>query len=207
MQRESIKKLMEVVNESVENIPRFNRELRTHYTLMVIGIPNVGKSSLVNAIRKVCAGLSAPAKVGPTPGVTRAVQEKVRIQSSPLIYLLDTPGILMPTIRDTDVAMKIALCETVLQHRVGSDLIADYLLYLMNKTENFKYMKLTDMQEPTDDIKKLLFEIAIAQRLVKPGSDRKLALDTTKACERFLDDYRMGRFGCQFMDWEFLENS
>lgn len=130
-QHEAIETLMRLVNRSLENTMRFNREIKTDYTMMVIGkfftnfesifwkkliflgIPNVGKSSLVNAIRNICVNLSSPARVGARPGVTRAVQEKVRIQASPLIYMLDTPGVVAPKISDVDVGMKMALCETV----------------------------------------------------------------------------------------------
>ena len=50
------------------------------------------------------------AKVGSVPGITRAMQTKIRVSDDPLVYLLDSPGILMPNIKDMHVALKLSLC-------------------------------------------------------------------------------------------------
>jgi len=64
--------------------------------ILVVGMPNVGKSSIINSIR-LSLGRSQPAKVGPLPGVTRSLSG-FKISESPSAFLLDTPGIMLPKI-------------------------------------------------------------------------------------------------------------
>ena len=67
---------------------------------MIIGIPNVGKSTLINHIRRGNLRVKNNAlRVGNKPGVTRALENKVKVSEEPLVYLLDTPGIMMPNIK------------------------------------------------------------------------------------------------------------
>lgn len=107
----------------------------------MVGIPNTGKSSLINALRTLNLRKSGSATpVGNRPGVTRAVMNKIKISESPLVYLLDTPGILIPDMKSLEASMKLALCETVVENTVGPVRIADYLLYWLNKTGNFQYV-------------------------------------------------------------------
>ena len=48
--------------------------------------------------------------MGNKPGVTRSVLEKIRVHNSPLVYLIDTPGVMMPNIRDKEMGLKLGLC-------------------------------------------------------------------------------------------------
>lgn len=57
-----------------------------------------------------CVPLGRATSVGNLPGVTRSVLTRIRISDSPLVYLIDTPGIMMPNIRDMHIGMKLALC-------------------------------------------------------------------------------------------------
>ena len=84
---------------------------------MVLGLPNTGKSSLINALKLAAkqagqlGGAEAyhkRAKAGPLPGVTRHLSG-FKVASSPLAYLLDTPGILAPNLGDDVTALKLAL--------------------------------------------------------------------------------------------------
>ena len=89
-----------------------------YYSLLVMGIPNVGKSTVINRLRNVYLGKSGRATVtGPKAGVTRAVLEKIKICEHPRqIYLFDTPGILEPSFHkleteaDKEALMRCALC-------------------------------------------------------------------------------------------------
>ncbi|KAJ2687513.1 Mitochondrial GTPase 1 [Coemansia spiralis] len=79
------------------------------FSIMVVGMPNVGKSSLINALRRTGVNRGKAASTGAKPGVTRAVSSKIRVFDKPPIYLLDTPGVMMPHIPDTMTAIKVAL--------------------------------------------------------------------------------------------------
>lgn len=101
---------------------------------MVVGIPNVGKSSIINALRGQNLGKHNQAvKEGNRPGVTVRVQNKVKILDKPPIYILDTPGVLSPTSRNVDDTMKLAICDLILESATKPDFVADYLLYWLNK--------------------------------------------------------------------------
>lgn len=89
-----------------------------NYSLLVMGIPNVGKSTVINRLRNVYLNKAGRAAVsGAHAGVTRAVMEKIKICESPRkIYLFDTPGILEPSFHqleteaDMEALMRCALC-------------------------------------------------------------------------------------------------
>ncbi|KAG8544066.1 hypothetical protein GDO81_023132 [Engystomops pustulosus] len=83
-------------------------------SIMVTGIPNVGKSSLINALRRTHLKKGKASKVGGEPGITRSVLCRIQVSENPLIYLLDTPGVLSPRIESVETGMKLALCGKAL---------------------------------------------------------------------------------------------
>ena len=105
--------------------------------VMVVGVPNVGKSALINSIHRI-ANSRFPvndkmkrARVGPLPGVTQDIAG-YKIASQPSIYVLDTPGVLVPSIPDMETGLKLALTGAVKDSVVGEERIAKYLLSLLN---------------------------------------------------------------------------
>lgn len=141
--------------------PRFNRSVKTEFQIMVVGIPNVGKSSLINTWRSTNLGKKKSAVTeGARPGVTVRVQNRVRVLDRPPIYVLDTPGVLSPSTRNVDEVMKLALCDLILESATNPRYVADYLLFWMNRTGDFSYTKHLEIPGgPTDDIDKLLLRI------------------------------------------------
>ncbi|KHJ82193.1 hypothetical protein OESDEN_18115, partial [Oesophagostomum dentatum] len=132
---------------------------------MVVGIPNVGKSSFINTWRSFNMGTKQSAVIeGARPGVTVRVQNRVRVLDKPPMYVLDTPGVLSPATRNIDEVMKLALCNLILETATNPRYVADYLLYWMNRTGDYSYLKLLEIPgEPTDEIDKLLLRICIAK--------------------------------------------
>ncbi|XP_062286533.1 mitochondrial ribosome-associated GTPase 1 isoform X2 [Scomber scombrus] len=158
---DSIKKLVPMVMDIIKSHPRFNRDENVDYCLMVIGVPNVGKSSLINSLRRTNLKKGRASRVGGEPGITRAVLTKIQVCERPIMYLLDTPGVLPPKIESVETGMKLALCGTILDHLVGEDIIADYLLYSLNRQEKFSYVEKYNLEKPSDDIQQVLKRIAV----------------------------------------------
>ncbi|PWA25958.1 hypothetical protein CCH79_00001598 [Gambusia affinis] len=187
---DNVKKLVPLVMELINTSDRFNRDENRDYCLMVIGVPNVGKSSLINAMRRTNVKKGRASRVGGEPGITKALLTKIQVSERPLMYLLDTPGVLPPKIESVETGMKLALCGTILDHLVGEDVIADYLLFSLNRLGRFgyefeflecclhimpvvfftvwvfvcRYVEKYDLQEPSDDIQHVLKRIAVKLR-------------------------------------------
>ena len=88
------------VIELIQASDRYHRAANPDSNILIIGIPNVGKSSIINLVRSGNLRVKGRAlRVGNKPGVTRALETRVRVSDEPLIYLLDTPGIMMPNIK------------------------------------------------------------------------------------------------------------
>ncbi|PNY03253.1 mitochondrial GTPase 1-like protein, partial [Trifolium pratense] len=86
--------------------------------VMVVGVPNVGKSCLINSIHQIAQSRfpgkekNKRAAVGPLPGVTQDIAG-FKIANKPSIYVLDTPGVLVPSISDIETGLKLALADTL----------------------------------------------------------------------------------------------
>lgn len=81
-----IKSVIPNVCKLIQNSERYNRSEETEYQLMVIGIPNVGKSSLINALRAKHLRRSKATKVGGLPGITQSVLTRIKVSSAVMLY-------------------------------------------------------------------------------------------------------------------------
>ncbi|XP_014838031.1 PREDICTED: mitochondrial ribosome-associated GTPase 1 isoform X2 [Poecilia mexicana] len=204
---DNVKKLVPLVMELIKTGDRFNREENRDYCLMVIGVPNVGKSSLINALRRTNVKKGRASRVGGEPGITKAVLTKIQVSERPLMYLLDTPGVLPPKIESVETGMKLALCGTILDHLVGEDVIADYLLFSLNRLGKFGYVEKYDLQEPSDDIQHVLKRIAVKLRktqrvkaITGVGNITVTIPNYTAAAYNFIRAFRKGELGQVLLD-------
>jgi len=151
-----LRRLIPLIQKEIASSCRHNRSENMDSCLMVIGVPNVGKSTLINVLRQKYLLKSDAVRVGAAPGITRSVGFKVKISDDPLIYIYDTPGILTPKVPSVEDGMKLALCANIPDKEVGIELVADYLLYWMNKHERFEYVNFLDCGSPSDEISEVL---------------------------------------------------
>lgn len=114
--------------------------LYPYMCLVVIGPPNVGKSTLINKLRERGVRGRSTLEVGPNAGVTRTVQTRIRVSLDPPIYLVDTPGIFEPHLSHPINALKLALTGALKDTRIEPIDAADYLLYRMNATSHSKHI-------------------------------------------------------------------
>ncbi|OAY40405.1 short integuments 2, mitochondrial isoform X1 [Manihot esculenta] len=131
--KSSVKKLLELVEFKLKEV--ISRE--PTLLVMVVGVPNVGKSALINSIHQIASSRfpvqekMKRATVGPLPGVTQDIAG-YKIAHQPSIYVLDTPGVLVPSIPDIETGLKLALAGSVKDSVVGEERIAQYLLAVLN---------------------------------------------------------------------------
>jgi len=211
--KESCPGLKAVIKNSVELITsseRYNRKEAVDYNLMVIGVPNVGKSSLINALRGTHLRKRHSLIVAPYAGVTKNVHERIRVSISPSVYLLDTPGIMNPNINSMDTGMRLASCATFKDHLVGEEIVADYLLYLLNKNQEFGYVSALGLETPTDNIHELMIHIAVQRNLrlkIRDSQGSYREKPDFKACAQiFLNHFRHKDFGPILLDKDLLND-
>lgn len=188
----------------VEESKRYNRAHEQEYAAMVIGVPNVGKSSLINRLRNKHLKKSNATLVGGIAGITRSVLNRIKISEKPPVYVLDTPGILTPCVKDAISGLKLALVGCLQDHLVGPQVIADYLLFWLNKNGRFEYVRKLGLDRPSDDILEVLTVSAVRMGRSKSlrRFDGKMITrpDFNYAAEQFLRVFRTGELGRVCLD-------
>lgn len=122
-------------------------------------MPNVGKSSLLNAIRSAGVNRGKAAFTGAQPGVTRKIASGVKIvdpnpeMDQEAVYLVDTPGVFVPYVPDAESMLKLALVGAVKDTIISPTTLADYLLFHVNKHNTQLYQ---EYWRPTNDVIELL---------------------------------------------------
>ena len=155
-----------------------NRPVRA----MVVGIPNVGKSTFINSYAK-----RACAKTGNKPGVTKGKQW-IRINKT--LELLDTPGILWPKFEDQTVGLRLALVGSIKDEILNNDELAFELIKFMKVNYAGILSERYNIDETIAD-EMVIYEIAKSRNCLLKGNE----LDISKASRLLLDDFRSGMLG------------
>ena len=175
--------LRSVLKEKVERnaAKGMNKPLR----IMIVGIPNVGKSTLINQI----SGRKG-AKAENRPGVTRGKQW-VTVNSG--LLLLDTPGILWPKFEDPNVGMMLAYTGAVKENVIDTEELACKLFELLNRFYPDTLKERYKIELPVETPGYELLEAAGRKRgyLMARGE-----INTERMAKVLLDEYRAGKLGC-----------
>ena len=155
-----------------------NRPVRA----MVVGIPNVGKSTFINSYAgKACA------KTGNKPGVTKGKQW-IRLNKN--VELLDTPGILWPKFEDQMVGLRLALIGSIKDEILNIDELAVELMKYLKQAYPGVLAERYNVEEVEDNVE-LLCAIAKSRNCLSKGNE----LDYSKAAVLLIDDFRTGKLG------------
>lgn len=183
-----IKKIYPLVQEACkEKLERDRKKgiLNRPVRAMVVGIPNVGKSTFINSFAgKACA------KTGNKPGVTKGNQW---IRLNKTLELLDTPGILWPRFEDQRVGLLLAMLGSINDEILNREELAWELLKLLQKRyprilqERYGIETEDGKEEPTA----MLQQIARIRSCLMKGGE----LDVSKAAGFLIDDFRSGKLG------------
>lgn len=180
-----MKSLTNVIQEACkEKIERdrkrgiLNRPLRA----MIVGIPNVGKSTFINTyVGKACT------KTGNKPGVTKGAQW-IRINKN--VELLDTPGILWPKFEDQEVGIRLAYIGSIKDDILNVQELALRFIEYLKQTYPGTIAEVYKAEENRESYQ-ILEQIAVNRQCRLKGDQ----LDYDKAAAMLLDDYRSGKLG------------
>ncbi|MDD2216983.1 MAG: ribosome biogenesis GTPase YlqF [Eubacteriales bacterium] len=164
--------------------------------IMIVGVPNVGKSSLINRLMG-----KKSAKIGDRPGVTRGKQWLVLENN---MQLLDTPGILWPKFEDPQVGLNLAFCGSIRDEILDTSTLALELIQFLAKNYTEDLLKRYNLSEMPDE-EELLDEdgmeisqglalmnaISLKRGFILPGKK----IDYERAGRTILDEFRAGLIG------------
>ncbi|NLJ97737.1 MAG: ribosome biogenesis GTPase YlqF [Tissierellia bacterium] len=156
-----------------------NRPIRA----MIIGVPNVGKSTLINSLSK-----RKGAKVGNRPGVTKANQW-IKIKGN--LELLDTPGILWPKFEDEDIGLNLAFTGAIKDELLDVETLAIKLVEKLNKISTSFIERRYNIDVGNKSSYELINDIGKKRGCVIKGGE----IDFTKTSNLILDEYRKGLIG------------
>lgn len=189
-----IRKIEEIMKEDLENSSQKGR-IGKKIKVMILGIPNVGKSSFINRIAK-----RNTAQVGNRPGVTR---QKQWIRINEKIELLDTPGVLWPKFESEQVGLNLAYTGSIKEEVLEKTEIAYNLLkfllenYRNNVCEKYKITneyieEIMSKDQPENyNIYEIMLEIGRKRGCMVSGGN----VDEEKISKIILDEFKNGKLG------------
>ncbi|MDR1320752.1 MAG: ribosome biogenesis GTPase YlqF [Gracilibacteraceae bacterium] len=154
------------------------------WRIMVVGIPNIGKSSLINRLTG-----GAQAKTGNKPGVTRGPQW---IKLRDRLELLDTPGILWPKFEDEETGRKLAATGAIRDEVFDTEELAEWLLRFLRRHYSDRLRACYGGEPPADS----LDSVGRRRGCLTRGGE----VDTLRTAQTLLKEFRAGKIGRVTLD-------
>lgn len=151
--------------------------------MMIVGVPNVGKSSLINRMTG-----KKSAKTGDRPGVTKGKQW-LGLENG--MQLLDTPGILWPKFEDPKVGLNLAFCGSIKDEILDTASLALELIKVLQKDYPALLAERYKLEELDEDALVNMENIAVKRGFILPGR----RIDYERCARTLLDEFRGGRIG------------
>ena len=179
---ENINRLLKAL-ESEQDKRNAERSVKRPLRIMIVGVPNVGKSSLINRLTGKRSALT-----GDKPGVTKGKQW---LTLSNGMQLLDTPGILWPKFEDPDVGLNLAFCGSIKDDILGVQDLGYELIRVLGE----RYPDLLKERYKLDEISEETIEnmdnIALKRGFIMQGK----RIDYERTGRTVLDEFRGGKIG------------
>ncbi len=177
-----IKQLLSLLS-SIEDEINEDRVRKKNLRIMIVGIPNVGKSSLINRL----TGRKST-KTGDKPGVTKGKQW---LTLSNGMQMLDTPGILWPKFEDAHIGMNLAFCGSIKDEIMDIESLALELIKVLGNDYGENIKKRYKLEEISDDALENMDNISRKRGFIFSGS----RIDYSRCARTVLDEFRSGIIG------------
>ncbi|MBO7662383.1 MAG: ribosome biogenesis GTPase YlqF [Clostridia bacterium] len=179
------KELLDRIDKNTREITEkaLLRGMKKTIRAMVIGVPNVGKSTMINRLRG-----NSIAQTGDRPGVTRASQV---IRVTPYLELMDTPGLLWPRLDDQNAARRLCYIGTIRDETVDLYALTAALLEELKTLAPQALAERYHLKDLSGDSAKLMEEICRGRGWLLKGGEA----DLERCCNVVLDEFRGGKIG------------
>ena len=177
-----MKELLRIL-ESMEKAKNEGSAVKRPYRLMIVGVPNVGKSSLINRLTG-----RRSAKTGDKPGVTKGKQW---IKLANGMQLLDTPGILWPKFEDPKVGMNLAFCGSIKDEIMDLPTLGMELIGYLGEHYPEMLMERYKIPEIGETPLETMEAMAVKRGCILPGK----RIDYERIGRLVLDEFRAGKIG------------
>ena len=179
---ENINRLVRAL-EAEQDIRNAERSVKRPLRIMIVGVPNVGKSSLINRLTG-----KRSAMTGDKPGVTKGKQWLTLTNG---MQLLDTPGILWPKFEDPDVGLNLAFCGSIKDDILGVQDLGYELIRVLGERYPELLRERYKLEEISDQAIENMDNIALKRGFIISGK----RIDYERTGRTVLDEFRGGKIG------------
>ncbi|CRH03787.1 GTP-binding protein, putative [Plasmodium relictum] len=203
------------LNKNISKIRDICKEIKPKFKsfgvfAMLVGLPNVGKSSIINSFKDITYNLGKyghqnnkiafevnrkRVKTNVLAGTTKLV-DTYKVSNNPLLYFIDTPGIFLPKMEDKEISLKLSALGNTLNYKYDHMYVGDYILFTLNKYKYYNYVKMLGLDSPTNDIRFVSNVISTKLNLCRNYK----YLDINGGCRFFIDLFRLGLLGQVCLD-------